>query len=172
MGREIRRVPKDWKHPTFADKGIPVPYRNCTDQVFYPMYDEPLNEEELRKDFTVEEILNGYYERAKASYRPAWEEGEATHYQMYENTSEGTPVSPVFETLEELEDWLVEDGTWAPREDPHTNPKLKHIYREPRISRAAAQRFCYSGWAPSMMSVGNTAFRGVEFHEVKHHESD
>ena len=42
-------------------------------------------------------------------YRPAWSE-EPTAYQMYETVSEGTPVSPVFLTVDELRTWLLEQG--------------------------------------------------------------
>lgn len=38
---------------------------------------------------------------------PVWEESQATHHQMYENTTEGTPISPVIESPEELAQWLV-----------------------------------------------------------------
>jgi hypothetical protein len=37
-----------------------------------------------------------------------------TAYQLYENVSEGSPVSPVFETREALSQWLVEQG-WSQR---------------------------------------------------------
>lgn len=42
-------------------------------------------------------------------YTPNWSEGECTHLQMYETTSEGTPISPVMETPEELAQWLVDN---------------------------------------------------------------
>lgn len=37
-----------------------------------------------------------------SDYMPDWPEAERTHYQMYENTSEGTPISPVMATPEDL----------------------------------------------------------------------
>ncbi len=37
-----------------------------------------------------------------AYYRPDWPESERTHLMMYEDTSEGTPISPAFTTPEEL----------------------------------------------------------------------
>jgi excisionase family DNA binding protein len=41
------------------------------------------------------------------SYRQQdWSDDEATAYQVYETVSEGTPVSPVFQTEQELIDWL------------------------------------------------------------------
>jgi hypothetical protein len=57
-----------------------------------------------------------------------WTEAEATHYQMYETVSEGTPASPIFASLDELKGWLISDG----------------------YSAEAAAAFCQSGWAPSM----------------------
>ena len=43
-------------------------------------------------------------------YRPAWTVEEADHYQVYENATEGTPVSPVFATLAEVRAWLIDEG--------------------------------------------------------------
>jgi hypothetical protein len=64
-------------------------------------------------------------------YRPTFKE-EPTHYQIYENVSEGTPTSPVFCSLEDLEAWLVDEG----------------------YSAGAAASFVEHGWAPSfVMSI-------------------
>jgi len=65
----------------------------------------------------------------KEDYAPNWPEAERTHVQMYETVSEGTPVSPVFASLAELADWMVTQG----------------------YSRNAADRFCETGYAPSMV---------------------
>lgn len=43
-------------------------------------------------------------------YMPDWPDAERTHWQMYEDTSEGTPISPVCETPEELARWLADNG--------------------------------------------------------------
>lgn len=40
-------------------------------------------------------------------------EEEKTCFQIYENVSEGTPVSPVFETHEEMATWLLAQGNTA-----------------------------------------------------------
>lgn len=42
--------------------------------------------------------------------RESWREDEATNWQLYENVSEGTPVSPKFEKLEDLLDWMRAQG--------------------------------------------------------------
>jgi hypothetical protein len=38
---------------------------------------------------------------------PQWPTEERTHWQMYETTSEGTPISPVMESPDALADWLA-----------------------------------------------------------------
>jgi hypothetical protein len=40
---------------------------------------------------------------------------ERTAYQIFENVSEGTPVSPVFETKDALVGWLAQQGFSAER---------------------------------------------------------
>jgi len=46
-------------------------------------------------------------------YMPEFPQGTATHFQMYEETSEGTPISPVCATIEELALWLVDNRASA-----------------------------------------------------------
>jgi hypothetical protein len=46
-------------------------------------------------------------------YMPNWPEAERTHYQMYESTTEGTPISPVYETPEQLARWLADNKASA-----------------------------------------------------------
>lgn len=46
-------------------------------------------------------------------YMPDWKPEERTHYMMYENTSEGTPLSPAFAEPEELARWLADTGASA-----------------------------------------------------------
>lgn len=94
MGREIRRVPKNWEHP---------------------------------KD------LNGKFKPILDM--PAWLPDEAICYQIYENVSEGTPVSPVFETTDELENWIV--SNW-------------------KITHEAAKKFIELGYAPTFVWTPGT----------------
>ncbi|MBM5789852.1 hypothetical protein FJZ23_02065 [Candidatus Parcubacteria bacterium] len=46
-------------------------------------------------------------------YMPDWPEAERTHYQLYESTSNGMPISPVMETPEALAYWLVDSNVSA-----------------------------------------------------------
>lgn len=45
-----------------------------------------------------------------SGYMPQWPAEQRTHYMMYEDTSEGTPISPAFATPHELAKWLAETG--------------------------------------------------------------
>lgn len=48
-----------------------------------------------------------------AEYMPEWPETEKTMIMMYETCSEGTPISPAFETPEELARWLTDNEASA-----------------------------------------------------------
>lgn len=45
-----------------------------------------------------------------ANYMPNWPDEERTHIVMYEDTTEGTPISPVFKTGEALARWLADNN--------------------------------------------------------------
>ncbi len=95
MGREVRRVPSDWAHPRRPDGG------------YIPLYggSYKIAVEDAKK---YEEDLPDYDD-----YMPDWRDEERTHYQMYEDTSEGTPISPVLESPEVLARWLVDNEASA-----------------------------------------------------------
>ena len=140
MGRKIRRVPADWQHPRDERTGHYKPlydhdYESAArgwiaDLVAWENGADVLpsghNIASARKFFRY------YWEYAgpppdEEYCRPAWTPEQATHYQVYENVSEGTPVSPVFATLDALVEWLVSEG----------------------YSRTAAENFAKTGWAMS-----------------------
>lgn len=123
MGREVRRVPKEWKHPTDEHGDfIPLLGRSYTEEV--REWDKGAEKwaQGLRTDFKggwqprTEDEAAGGYDRwdgsrpVQSDYMPEWTEVEATHWMMYEDTTEGTPISPAFETLEELARWLTDSG--------------------------------------------------------------
>lgn len=58
-------------------------------------------------------LENGEFKPLYKLQMPHWKNGEATHYQMYETTTAGTPISPVMETPEKLARWLVNNNTLA-----------------------------------------------------------
>jgi hypothetical protein len=164
MGREIRRVPKDWKHPEnqplfdssyrvalaewrekkriFDAIGPAVEIRHMPSSEPDP---DKLVEFEGKTYLTFPENKDDTFEEwhggppAEEYYRPDWTDEERTHYQIYETVSEGSPISPVFATLKECENFLVEVGD-------HWGGKY---------TREQARAFCQRGWAPSMVSFRN-----------------
>lgn len=74
----------------------------------------------------------------------AWErtgppEGEG--WQLWETVSEGSPISPVFATAEELARWMTEN---------------RCTVSGPMSSYDAALRFVHEGWAPSLVMTPET----------------
>lgn len=101
MGREVRMVPADWEHPR-NNNGSYIP--------LYDNYEKAL--ETFRRD--IEKMgLDKAMEEHDGGPRPSrymHPKGDRTHYMMYENTSEGTPISPAFTTPEKLAHWLADTG--------------------------------------------------------------
>lgn len=124
MVSEVRRVPKDWKHPKDeAGEFIPLLSGNFKEQLkswlkgkqqwdlgFY-----------LRNKKWVKKTpdITGTYEDwdsecpKEEDFMPGFLEAEKTHYQMYEESTEGTPISPVMETPEALAHWLADNNASA-----------------------------------------------------------
>lgn len=119
MGRKIRRVPANWKHPKKQGRYIPL-YENYIRSLQYyldnvtdfiskmtevinngetKIYDQKFHTPESVFDYCASE---GELEPPSIyNYMPPGE-----WYQLYETVSEGTPLSPPFETKEELITWL------------------------------------------------------------------
>ncbi len=123
MSREVRRVPADWQHPRDERTGR-----------YVPLFEGPYEPEiehwikggqawllgEWKSDYDSEQpddyerTWRGYCEWVgqppnSNEYMPDWTEDQKTHLMMYETTSEGTPISPAFETAEELARWLTDN---------------------------------------------------------------
>lgn len=119
MGREVRRVPADWQHPR-DESGR---YRPLYDQTFADAAREWLDNAiawdrgthaDLSEDPSRKLQYPFYWQWAGKPpdpdvYRPAFAE-PPTHFQMYEDTSEGTPISPVMDSIESLARWLADNG--------------------------------------------------------------
>ena len=153
MGREVRRVPPNWEHPK-NDGGN---YAPLFDETFDDAMQEWSAGLELWKRGKHEYQVKGWsgdtYPRTAEGFadydggppqpewcRPAFIE-EPTWFQAYETVSEGTPVSPPFETQEELARYLFENGDFAYQKGHGAKP----------ASYEAALAFVKSEYAPSMM---------------------
>ncbi len=123
MGREIRRVPANWEHPQRNDSYRPL-YQNDFDRS-YKDWEKELAEwyEEYRafekgkvfsyKDKSYSKEAGDTYEDwagepptapSPYNYMPKGE-----WWQAFENVSKGTPITPAFETKEELKKWMCEN---------------------------------------------------------------
>lgn len=128
MGREIKRVPVDFDWPLeqiwagYVSPYTPVKCRAC---------DGTGDSVEYKK-------LSDEWERISPPDGEGW--------QVWETVSEGSPVTPVFSTGEELVEYLVENGDlWCQRSSEIVLP-----------SREATSKFVFgSGWVPSAISTGN-----------------
>ena len=74
-------------------------------------------------------------------------------YCMYETCTEGTPISPVLSSPEELARWLTDHGASA--------------FGDMTASYEDWLKTCRSGWAPSMVAVGGHVMSGVEWEATR-----
>jgi hypothetical protein len=150
MGREIRRVPLDWIHPSDEDgKHLPM-----FDQDYESAKQKWLTglqswldgtHEDYRSDYDYWEWDSGPPDRDY--YRPKFE-SDSIGYQVYETVTEGTPTSPVFETLDAMRTWLLSEG----------------------FSEHATDMFLETGWAPSMVFTPDRGMSGIGIHSLDHFE--
>jgi len=158
MGREIRRVPPNWEHPSQECTHS----RPCFPKCYLRMFDNDYEtaKAEWAQGFLLWEsvpeerpsqIIRYYWEYHgpppneddKHLYRPKFTE-EPTWFQVYQTVSEGTPVTPPFATAEELARYLNEHGDFW--------------YQKPTYENALA--FVTQGWAPSMERTSEGEFLG------------
>ena len=171
MGREVRMVPKGWEHPKYPDDHGEHHKRGR----YIPLYDggfaardaewnegwaqwqrgyvESYGEGEkwrlrTKDDGPTYSLYNG--ERPSPDdYMPDWPKSERTMFMMYEDTSEGTPISPAFDTSEELARWLADNGA-------SSFAGMTATYEQ-------WLRVCNGGFAPSAVMENGVLKSGVEF---------
>lgn len=150
MGREIRKVPPNWKHPKMIN---PESHQTDWDQ---PMFDQTFESKkrewidgllawEKKEDPCYDDEYE-YWEYYggppdKHYYRP-WEDSEATWFQVWQTVSEGSPVTPPFATPEELIAYLAENGDFLDQGRGNGAWGIE-----------SATAFVKSGWSCSMAIV-------------------
>jgi len=113
MGREVNRVPMgfDWpmKEIWFGFILDPIPCELCGG-TGKPKHGGTVTVTLSDKPWTSEycPVCEG-----EGDVRPKIELPEGPSWQMWENTSEGSPISPVFDTPEELARWLADNKASA-----------------------------------------------------------
>ena len=106
MGREVRRVPADWEHPR-DKRGNYIP-------LFGGSYEEEAEEFlSIVNSQGLQKAIDWMGVPKSEDYMPDWPAEDRTHLMMYETCSEGTPISPAFETPEELARWLADNNASA-----------------------------------------------------------
>ena len=163
MGRKVRMVSADWVHPV-DDSGrlIPLhgrPYGNEAaewDEAWAKWQEglcENYGDGEKWKPIDPKHRHMRYTDYAGPrpspdDHMPDWPAEQRTHYMMYEDTSEGTPISPAFATPEELARWLADTGASSFGRSTATYEQWLPI--------------CKGGWAPSMALAEGRLLSGVE----------
>ena len=120
MGREARRVHPDWQHPTRTGLVPTTPSDWCGrnklrfealhEYADYKPYLRYYNEDyAFTNDGEAVEDKEDYNPPGPHDFMPNWTPEEATHWQMYETCSEGTPISEVCESPEALAQWCVDN---------------------------------------------------------------
>lgn len=165
MGRELNMVPANWEHPK--------EYRNSRHGLelsYKPMYQGSFREasEEWKKEFRnwdagkypdytdeSDQVLE-YWEWSGMPPDPEmylnWTDEDRVWFQIWETVSEGTPVSPAFETKEELIDYLTENGDFW---DQKRGDKP--------ASRASYTALVNGSYAPSFILDKGKLMSGVEY---------
>ena len=155
MGRELRRVVPNWEHPKMPNgKYQPMYNENIIDSLEERMKDiknfinkkgDDYEHYDNFKEFLIDQNLVNididYYEPAELI------DEEKTWFQIYETVSEGTPISPPFETVAELIEWMA------------TNKD----YWDYQWTREQVENFINSGGnAPSLISKNGSFVKGYE----------
>jgi len=164
MGREVRRVPADWQHPKHwicGMCGLEERYKPLfPGERYQPAVDEwdeglvAWKRGEVPKYANAEDCKTMTYEQwagqrpHRDDYMPNWPAEQRTHLMMYEDTSEGTPISPAFETPEELARWLVDNKASA--------------FGNSTGSYEGWLRVARGVWAPSMVASAAGVVSGVD----------
>ena len=171
MSRELRMVKSDWEHPR-DNEGRYIPlFKDFNDVLSYWKEGKRQWENGFTVDWTVsmsykniygwkpKSTLDEHYrsmtweefdsqEPKKEEFMPTWSEEEKTHFQMYETTSEGTPISPVCGSAEELAHWLADNKANTFADDTASYETGLHTIKG-------------IGWAPSGVMKNGKIISGV-----------
>ena len=116
MGRELKRVPMDFDYPLkqvwygyFLNY---IPTCKSTNDIDYCKQCKEFARIKGIKETRYEcPDYDDYFKEVKEKLKELCEPPKGDGYQLWETTSEGSPVSPVFETLDELCEWCEDNAT-------------------------------------------------------------
>jgi hypothetical protein len=153
MSRQLVMVPPHYEHPRIVVDRWNGPRIVCK-PIFPVLYSVKLAEWEADRDRVkrgdvekYEKLMYPTFERWLEENEPPqkewylqWTVEEATWFQLWQTVSEGSPVTPAYETKEELIEYLVRYGDGIYDEEPRWRP-WERKYAEEFING--------SGWKPS-----------------------
>lgn len=149
MSRAVRRVPMDWQHPMeWREQWDRAEGRVVMKLVPKPLFNRPYAE--AMADFAANPDDWDGHEPQREDYMPDFGSDplDRLGYAMYEETSEGTPISPTFATPEELARWLADNRASAFGGMTATYEQWLAV--------------CRGGWAPSAVADSRGLRSGVE----------
>ena len=114
MGRELRRIPRNWEHAR-NERGDYMPLKDGLNLALREWEAEAVKWAEgiipEKQKYPSMSFEEWYGEKPNPQdYMPDWPEAERTQWQMYETSTEGTPISPPMESAEALAHWLADNG--------------------------------------------------------------
>ncbi len=161
MGREIRKVPKGWEHPR-DERGHFQPLHDRTfkevaeewwsSAVAWHKGDVSEIDEKYRKKYPWYWQFNGD-PPTSIYYRDEFT-APADCFQIYENVSEGTPVSPVFDSIDDMIAWMTQP---IDRSSPYNVGKDWQTMQGMTIEQA--KKFCQDGSSPSLIFTPETGIK-------------
>ena len=140
MGREVKRVPLDFDWP-LKKRWYGYVINKCLDG------DHNLSCDDCRR---FAEIKNIKLDKTKCPDLEILEVPKGEGWQMWETTTEGSPISPVFKTPEKLAQWLVNNNVSTFGNNIATYDQWLKMIKG-------------SGFAISMVIKDNKIISGVEF---------
>lgn len=169
MGREIRKVIPNWDHPKSirpnGDYNFKPLNKGSYQDALAKWFKAHLEWEKGIKTYPGYSCYAAFWGdppsvEEKDDYMPHWSPEEATWFQVYETVSEGTPVTPPFETREELVKYLMQNGDFwdqKRREDP----RCRKMNCEPWTQKQAEAFVFGAGWAPSFIGTSQGIMDGA-----------
>lgn len=116
MGRELKRVPMDFDYPLHK-----VWYGYFVENISFCIssqnekYCENCKEFARIKGIDTEQYgcpkFDEYFKQIKDKLKELCEPPKGEGYQLWDTTSEGSPINPVFETLDKLCEWCEVNAT-------------------------------------------------------------
>jgi len=144
-------VHPDWKHPTEinyargrAVEFVPLmreSYREASEAWVVELATWTPSDEDGARFPWEDGALGPHPDDENEPRMPYWPEAERTAWCVYESVTDGTPISPVFKTRDELVAWLMQ---------PAGSDPLGTRWGMQGLSREAAEKFASPrGWIPS-----------------------